>query len=69
MSYFFSFFFFYYYYYCYLRWLREGGLCCLMTSNCLLTLSLLISIMGIDMYEKQCRDTIDGWKGFNVVAA
>ena len=46
-----------------------GGLCCLMTSNCLLTLSLLISIMGIDMYEKQCRDTIDGWKGFNVVAA
>jgi len=26
-------------------------------------------IMGIDMYEKQCRDTIDGWKGFNVVTA
>jgi hypothetical protein len=27
------------------------------------------SIMGIEMYEKQCRDTIDGWKGFDVVSA
>jgi len=31
--------------------------------------SFLSSIMGIELYEKQCRDTIDGWKGFDVVAA
>jgi hypothetical protein len=37
---------------------------------CLILLTcFLCSIMGIEMYEKQCRDTIDGWKGFDVVSA
>ena len=24
---------------------------------------------GLDNYEKQCRATMDGWKGFDVVSA
>ena len=25
-------------------------------------------VAGIDNYEKQCRETMDGWKGFEVVS-
>jgi hypothetical protein len=28
-----------------------------------------LSVLGIDTYERQCRETIDGWKGFSVVVA
>lgn len=26
-------------------------------------------VMGIEVYEKQCRETMEGWKGFDVVKA
>ena len=29
----------------------------------------MIHVGGIAMYEKQVRDAIDGWKGFDVVTA
>jgi hypothetical protein len=28
-----------------------------------------LSVLGIETYEKQCRETIVGWKGFDVVVA
>lgn len=27
---------------------------------------LLTYVMGIEMYEKQCREKLDGWKGFDI---
>ena len=30
---------------------------------------MLIHLGGLEMYEQQCRDTLDGWKGFEVVTA
>lgn len=27
------------------------------------------TLQGIETYEKQCREAIDGWKGFDVVSA
>ncbi|KAF2008476.1 FAD/NAD(P)-binding domain-containing protein [Aaosphaeria arxii CBS 175.79] len=32
------------------------------------TSEFLIYIGGIDMYEKQCRETMTGWKGFEIAA-
>ena len=29
----------------------------------------MVFVAGINVYEKMCRETMDGWKGFNVVAA
>ena len=29
----------------------------------------MIYVGGISMYEAQCREKIDGWKGFDIIAA
>lgn len=29
----------------------------------------MVYVMGVQAYEQQCRDAIDGWKGYDVVPA
>lgn len=34
-----------------------------------ITDKLVVKPGGINMYEAQCREKMDGWKGFDVVSA